>query len=344
MIRSLLVPSSIAALALFCATWSAPAKAAQNDISRQNVFTIGAWSGFRYTSADGALVSCGISTIVGKGELGIDISPAGGLFIYALHDRWKFAKGKADADVIIDDVTVSTGGEAIDTDVIRVLFTDPDDVAVYERLRTGQMLRIDTRSGGQTYPLAGLSEAMPALVKCASGQAPAVTAPPASAGQRATDPFDVPGATRVDKSEAMAVMANTMSKGPDDPKATFLLAAELADILPGYDVGWRDDEGVLVGTAVRGRIGAAEVDTIIGNLVGLDTARCDGKMRIEIDPPETAKDDTSTDIQAYCDGGGNGKEAHYLIYAYDKGGIMVVRLEPVSMKDPSRLIHEIYED
>lgn len=67
-------------------------------------------------------------------------------------------------------------------------------------------------------------------------------------------------------------------------------------------------------------------------------------MRIEIDPPEPAKADTSTDIHAYCNGGGNGKEAHYLIYAYDNGGIMVTRLEPVSMKDPSRLIHEIYED
>jgi hypothetical protein len=91
-------------------------------------------------------------------------------------------------------------------------------------------------------------------------------------------------------------------------------------------------------------VDTAGIAAIIGNLLGFDAARCNGKMRIEIDPPESAKGDTLTDIHTYCDGGGNGKEAHHLIYVFDKGGVMVTRFEPVSMKNPSELIREIYED
>lgn len=335
----------IAATVILCAASNIPALANQTLISREPAFSVGAWSGLRYTAPDGDVISCAVMTSVGNSAaLAINIAPAGGLTISVSREGWKFPRGSVEIGFIIDDVTIATSADSEDGKVARVLFTAPDDDAVYERLNGGRLLKIDTEKGDQSYPLDGLEEAMPALARCAVGQSPTPIASRAPARQRPADPFDVPGATRTDKSEVMAIMANTMSKGEDDPKPTFLLADELARILPGYDVGWRDDTGVLVGTAVRGRVGATGVDAIIGNLLGVDAARCDGKMRIEIDPPEPAKGDTSTDIHAYCNGGGNGKEAHYLIYAYDNGGIMVTRLEPVSMKDPSRLIHEIYED
>ena len=336
--------SWIAATAVLYAV-SLPAMAGQLHASREPAFSVGAWTGMRYASPDGATVSCAVLTNTGgRDALAISIATAGGLTISAPRAEWKYPKGSVDVDVIIDGVTIATRAQGDGDSVVRVLFDAPDDEAVYDRLRKGRILRIDSKTAPQTYALTGLDQAMPALARCVLGQSRSSFAPDVPTGYNPRDPFDIPGASRIDRSEVMAVMANTMPKGDDDPKATFLLATELARTLPGYDVGWRDDTGVLVGTAVRGRLDTAGVDAIIGNLMGFDAARCNGKMRIEIDPPENAKGDTSTDIHTYCDGGGNGKEAHYLIYVFDNGGIMVTRFEPVSMKNPSELIREIYED
>lgn len=324
-----------------------------DDLSQQSVFTIGPWSGMRFAGADGATVSCAAMTSAGgKDALAINIAPAGGLIVSVSREGWKFPNDAVDAELVIDDVTVATSAQGLGNNVVRVLFTAPDDAAVYDRLRTGHVMRMQTRKGDQSYDLTGLDKAMPALAECIAGKPRAAAAtntaatnaaaPSPAARHQPGDPFDVPDATRVDKSQVMAVLANSMSEH-NEPRHTFLLAGELAAALPGYDVGWRTETGVLVGTAVRGQIGADGVNAIIGNLLALDAGRCSGKLRIEIDPPQPSDHD-SKDIHAYCDGGGNGKETHYLIWAYEKGGAMITRFEPVSMKDPKTLMDEIYKD
>jgi hypothetical protein len=337
------------AAALLSAAIALPVSAlAQDDLSQQSVFTIGPWSGMRFADTGGATVSCAAMTSAGgKDALAINIAPTGGLIVSVSREGWKFPNDAVDAELVVDDVTVATSAQGLGNNVVRVLFTAPDDAAVYNRLRTGHVMRMQTRKGDQSYDLTGLDKAMPALAECVAGKPRAAAATQAAAPSPAArhqpgDPFDVPGATRVDKSQVMAVLANSMSEH-NEPRHTFLLADELAAALPGYDVGWRTETGVLVGTAVRGRIGADGIDAVIGNLLALDAGRCTGKLRIEIDPPQSP-DHTSKDIHAYCDGGGNGKEAHYLIWAYEKGGAMITRFEPVSMKDPKTLMDEIYKD
>lgn len=326
-----------------------PARAEPDQLSQQPAFTIGAWSGIRYLAADGAIVSCGVTTSASARDgMAINLL-AGGLTISVSREGWKFGKGAVAAEFIVDGVTIAAQAEATDTGVLRIIFGAPDDRAVYDRLGTGSMLEIRTRKGNQTYDLTGLDKVMPALYDCAAGR-PATArsqanpdALPVMAQALPATPFDVPGATRVERSQVMVVLANVLSK-EDGPRHEFMLDDELAAALPGYDVGWRSEDGVLSGTAVRGRVGTAGLNVIIGNLLGLDAARCAGKMRIEIDPPDPAEDRDAKDIHTYCDGGGNGKEAHYLVHAFSNGGTMITRFEPVSMKDPKQLIHDIYED
>ncbi len=334
--------STLTALALAASLAAPPALAVQPGPAP--VFAIGAWSGLRHTSAAGELVYCTAVTSIGTRDgLSIRLEPDGGVGIAVTRRDWNFSRKTTEADFVIDGVTIATQARVGDADLLYVEFDAPDNQAVYNRLGAGKVLTVQTRKGNQTFDLGTLDEVMPKLYDCAMEPPPSRgKAAPAPAAAPPATPFDVPGATRVDKSQVMAVLANSMADH-DEPRHKFLLAGEMAEALPGYDVGWRTETGMLVGTAVRGRIGKPETDAIIGNLLALDAGRCAGKMRIEIDPPRSAAH-TSTDIHAYCDGGGNGKETHYLIWTFDNGGVMVTRFEPVTMQDPRTLLDEIYKD
>jgi hypothetical protein len=333
---------------LALAAISAGAQARAGEITAAHAFDIGAWSGQRHLSASGVLLYCTASTAVaGTDAISIRLEPSGRLGIAVSRRDWKFSKKTVEADFVIDHVIIATRATVGAADMLYVMFDPPDDRAVYDRLGKGTALAVQTRKGSQTFDLAPLAKVLPALGDCtnerspASGNAALPAARPTGATPAAT-PFDVPGATRIDKSQVMAIMANSMA-GPDNPRYTFLLADELASLLPGYDVGWRTETGVMGSTAVRGRVDQAEANTIIGNLIALDVSRCSGKMRIEINPPEEPED-TPRNIHAYCDGGGNSKETHYLIWTFNKGGIMITRFEPISMKDPGSLLDDIYSN
>jgi hypothetical protein len=335
------------ALLLLCLGASSTAAAQQPG--QQQIFAHGGWTGLRQTDERGQTLMCMVTTAAAQQDgLVISLYPQGGLTITLVKEGLKFGRDSVEAQVTVDGVTIATHVDILDGKGLRAGFTAPDDRAVYDRLRTGRVLDIRTKKGGQNYDISDLAQALPAVLECVTASASAGALPPSDVSTSPRGPgtpFDVPGATRVDKSQVMAVLANSMADH-NEPRHKFLLADELGKVLPGYDVAWRTETGVLVGTAVRGKVGAAGTDATIGNLIGQDAARCTGKLKIVVGhrPAEDASENGwSKDIHAYCDGGGNTKETHYMVWSFANDGMMVTRFEPISMKDPNMLWDEMYD-
>jgi hypothetical protein len=335
-----------AALAVFFQ--AAPVSAAGNgeeEYRQEKAFRLGQWIGTRFVRADNTVNSCTLTMASSSRTLvAIALFADGGLSLLAAHEGWKFTRDTVEADMMLDGVTVATQLNVPYADTLQAYFTPPDDQAAFERLRLATVLDVRTRKGGETYDLTGLAEAMPALHDCVAAP-PAPSASPAARGApSAGSLFDIPGSTRPEASQVMAIMANVFARNQETDKQ-FLMGDEIATLLPGYDVAWRGAEGELGAAAVRGGIKPAGRDAILGALMGKEAARCPGGFAVALESPESQDNGTIyRALHTTCDGGGNGKQSHYATWYSQSGLITVMRFEPITMENPAELRESLEEE
>ena len=289
------------ALFLLCATTS---PAAADELA----FEFGQWQGHRMDQ-DGAFSHCAALSFPREDEslilaIGRDGQRAGA----ARSSEWKFKEGAVlMATVTIDGDLIASQIQATASHEVRFVYADADEAnEAYKAIAAGRLMSFRTPSGTASFSLSGAPQVLDALIGCV-GQALAeeggTSKPALSAGQ----------AVRLDPTEAMVQVVNMLAAAGMSGQV-YLSPSEYKDMLPDFDVAWRNPDGTLGAAALYSNARRDDLDVASTNILTGDAARCRSGSFVSgvRKSGETARS-FSKELFTACEDGEDSIDAYYVM-------------------------------
>lgn len=297
-----------------CVLLLAMASAASAD---ELAFEMGPWQGHRMEDS-GTFSHCAAINYPRRDEvLILAIGRDGQLAVAARSPDWKFNDGAVlMATVTVDGDLIANQVQATDERAIRFVYTNDAEAAeVYKAISAGRVITIRTPSGSTTFSLAYAHEALEALIGCArDALARESDANPGVAGQTGQ-------AVRVDKSEAMVFVVNMLAAAGLTGQV-YLQPSEYRDVLPEYDVAWRNPDGTLGAAALFSKAARSDLELAASNILGGEAARCEGDFVSGVRKSEQTAATSTKELFTTCEFDQGVRETYYIIYL-DDGGLLL---------------------
>jgi len=205
---------------------------------------------------------------------------------------WNLTRGQTiNIQYYIDNASPRSGvADVIGKDLVNMLL--PDNVQLFQQMRSGQVLYVNAAGQSFQFNLTGTSVVLQTLLRCSvsngndlSVQAPVQPAPPqASISPPGQVARPAPNANRVtpdQRLEATQFSANLLSQtGMRDVRlltSSELRGSTLSEFFKTSDVVWRSDSVVGSLRIVSGR-NASGIDTLASEIIADDARNCRGEF------------------------------------------------------------------
>jgi hypothetical protein len=298
--------------AAFLLLLAAPDLASADELA----FEIGPWQGHRLDH-DGVFSHCAALNLPREDEaLILAIGRDGQLAVAARSGDWKFKEGATlMATVTVDGVLIANQVQATGKRAIRFVYTDAEEATqVYDAIAAGHAITIRTPSGAVTFSLADAPQVLEALIGCAQKAIAQETGDDPDVGNIYQDSQ----AVRVERSEAMVFVVNMLAAAGLTGQV-YLQPSEYRDVLPDYDVVWRNPDGTLGAATLFSHAAKGDLDTAASNILGSETARCKGNFISGVRKSEDTDSATTKELFTTCEAEGGARETYYVIYVTDDG-------------------------
>lgn len=290
---------------------AAPSLASADELA----FEIGPWQGHRMDH-DGVFSHCAALNLPREDEaLILAIGRDGQLAVAARSGDWKFKEGATlMATVTVDGVLIANQVEATGKRAIRFVYTDAEEATqVYDAIAAGHAITIRTPSGAVTFSLADAPQVLEALIGCARKAIAQETG-----GDPGDGAYQDSQAVRVERSEAMVFVVNMLATAGLTGQV-YLQPSEYRDVLPYYDVVWRNPDGTLGAATLFSHAAKGDLDTAASNILGGETARCKGNFISGVRKSEDTDSATTKELFTTCEAEDGARETYYVIYVTDDG-------------------------
>jgi hypothetical protein len=293
--------------AIMLALCAAISPAAAED--GEKVFSVGTWEGFRLMEGQ-QFSHCAAFTMPNADDaLILAIDRNGDLAISIAMGDWRHTRGATlMASVVIDGIQIANEVSVIDKRSVAINYRDDEQAEeAYKLLAKNGVLTIRTPSGAATFSLAGADRALAALVQC--GQESMAME---SGGSPASK------AMRMDRAEVMVYVVNLLAKAGLTGQ-TYLAPADFEEILPGYDVAWRNEDGTVSGATIFTNAVPADMELVSSRIVGNDAAICTDNFASGVTKSQASDSTMTKELFTSCGSGSGTIDAHYALYVSQEG-------------------------
>lgn len=289
--------------------------------ANERVFGMKGWEGRRFEE-DGHYSHCAaeIFSVAGGTHLVLSIRRDDSLGIMVTLPAWRLRPHETMAgQVTIDGKPIADRVEALDETSVRILYFDEEEVAsAYQAIASGKVIQVTLPTGRFTFPLKVPDQVLAALSKCNEAAVTAEFNAPEAAGISRQSK-----AERVDQAEALTYVVNLLSAAGMSGQV-YLQPSEYRDILPEYDVVWRNRDGTFGAAALYVNAHRSDLDLASSNIRSGEAAFCDGNFTSGVMRKEQTNSLYRKEMFTSCDTGEKVRETYYVINVTRQGMLMAV--------------------